>query len=1081
MRLLHVPAMQVCAAFFKQERKSMKTGNIKRIIALALAAVLAATGSVSASITAKANNCGGLIEEDLFDPGENDVIRDPILHWAIRSSLNAVKDHQLVLTEDVVGTVKEVSYSLCAHPEDFEGWGKPYWIDSLEGLQYADSMKSLEISHTQKVPGGNERLEDLTPISNLTQMTRLILVQNGIDDISPLRNLINLTELDLGGNHNISDISVIGGMKKLQRLTLDTNDITDISVLADLSELNNLDISNNKISSLPDVSRLNKIEFLYASSNMLKNEDVKKISVMKNLKELDLKGNPDITDLTPLADLIFLDKEKTFFNEELQGEKENLFAAIEVNKKFNKFNISKMQPSDLENVESALNAYDELTEAQKAYFNKDRIQAAKDNKERVSNGEPPQYYEAFDENGEARPVLDRIEILVVDKDGKPMPGVKFNKYGMGEKNFETDKNGMLEIVHVPRDSFWDQSVVLADERLIDQGYVMIPRKFEYLVRDQKTYAVNGVRVTGLEQHKIMLVLEKEYIDKSELWAVLESAKTVGEEYKYTKDSYQIYTAALSEAQTVYDNADATKENVDTAAANLKNAISALKLSDTLTKLKLIVKDQNGNAFTRAFKFQIYKAGTKKDAWNGYSEAETGIAYLEPGYISAGEWTVDACYEEPYKIDTFNVTVDVAGDGSRYYKAVNGQNVKADFEREVIVKVLPGGASDKANERKPDNRVLTERINIAKQYKADGYTEKSFRNLQTAIQEAEVIAAQTGATQEDFNAAAAKLKKAEEELGAPANTLELEIALERYADYGKEYYTTDTWAKYQAEYNSAKKLCADNEATQKQVDEALSKLTIAEKALKMNRTVLQETLEEAKLLKEEDYISGFEELQAAIAEAQALCDHINTAEERAVQASLKRLQAAIAALEKKPAPKPVITPIKVTKISITGLSKKIAAGKKVTLNAAVTPSNATNGQVTWKSSNPKVATVSASGVVTMKKKTGGKKVTITATAADGSGVSGSYTITSMKNPVKKVSISGSKSVKAGKSVKLKAKVKAPGGANKKVIWTSSNKKYATVSASGKVKTYKAGKGKKVKITAKATDGSNKKKTVTIKIK
>ena len=76
---------------------------------------------------------------------------------------------------------------------------------------------------------------------------------------------------------------------------------------------------------------------------------------------------------------------------------------------------------------------------------------------------------------------------------------------------------------------------------------------------------------------------------------------------------------------------------------------------------------------------------------------------------------------------------------------------------------------------------------------------------------------------------------------------------------------------------------------------------------------------------------------------------------------------------------------------------------------------------------------------------------------------------------------SKAVKAGKSLKLKAKVTARKGAYKKVIWTSSNKKYASVSAAGKVKTYKAGKGKSVKITAKAADGSGKKKTVTIKIK
>ena len=118
---------------------------------------------------------------------------------------------------------------------------------------------------------------------------------------------------------------------------------------------------------------------------------------------------------------------------------------------------------------------------------------------------------------------------------------------------------------------------------------------------------------------------------------------------------------------------------------------------------------------------------------------------------------------------------------------------------------------------------------------------------------------------------------------------------------------------------------------------------------------------------------------------------------------------------------------------------------------------------------------------MKKKSGGKSVIITATAKDGSGVKATYKIKSMKGVVKKVTISGKKSMKAGKTLKLKAKVTATKNANKKLKWMSSNKKYATVSSSGKVKALKAGKGKKVKITAMATDGSGKKKSVTIKIK
>ena len=173
--------------------------------------------------------------------------------------------------------------------------------------------------------------------------------------------------------------------------------------------------------------------------------------------------------------------------------------------------------------------------------------------------------------------------------------------------------------------------------------------------------------------------------------------------------------------------------------------------------------------------------------------------------------------------------------------------------------------------------------------------------------------------------------------------------------------------------------------------------------------------------------------------------------------------------------PSIKPFKAT-----GKPKQIAAGKKVNLKAEIGLPDSITKQLIWKSSNTKVATVNADGVVTVKKKTGGKKVTITA-SNDKIKVSASWKVTSMKGIVKKVKITGTKTVKAGKSLKLKANVTATKKANKKLQWTSSNTKYATVNAKGVVKTKKTAKGKTIKITAMATDGSGKKATFKIKVK
>jgi len=177
---------------------------------------------------------------------------------------------------------------------------------------------------------------------------------------------------------------------------------------------------------------------------------------------------------------------------------------------------------------------------------------------------------------------------------------------------------------------------------------------------------------------------------------------------------------------------------------------------------------------------------------------------------------------------------------------------------------------------------------------------------------------------------------------------------------------------------------------------------------------------------------------------------------------------------------------VSKIKLSGVSHKIAAGRKITLKAKVTLASGkvSNSKLTWKSSNKKYATVTKKGVVKVKKAGIGKTVKITAYANDGSGKKAVYSIRIMKQPVKKIVLkSAVKKVATGKKVTIHATVtpSKKKNTNTALTWSSSNVKYATVNQKGVVKTKKAGKGHKVTITAKATDGSNKKATIKLKIK
>ncbi len=178
-------------------------------------------------------------------------------------------------------------------------------------------------------------------------------------------------------------------------------------------------------------------------------------------------------------------------------------------------------------------------------------------------------------------------------------------------------------------------------------------------------------------------------------------------------------------------------------------------------------------------------------------------------------------------------------------------------------------------------------------------------------------------------------------------------------------------------------------------------------------------------------------------------------------------------------------VKVTSIKLTGISKKIARGKKVRLSSTVRPLNAANKNLKWTSSNKKLATVTQTGWVKVARNAKpGKTVKITATSKDGSGKKAIWKIRIMKGAVKKISVKGyKKTLKAGKIMKLKAKVKTTKGKpiNKKVKWTSLSPKYASVTETGKVKAKVAGKGKTVKIKVESTDGTNKSVIKKIKIK
>ena len=169
-------------------------------------------------------------------------------------------------------------------------------------------------------------------------------------------------------------------------------------------------------------------------------------------------------------------------------------------------------------------------------------------------------------------------------------------------------------------------------------------------------------------------------------------------------------------------------------------------------------------------------------------------------------------------------------------------------------------------------------------------------------------------------------------------------------------------------------------------------------------------------------------------------------------------------------------VAVTGVKLNTTSATIDEGKTVTLKATIEPSKATNQEVTYKSSNTKVATVNSSGKV---KGVSEGTAKITVTTKDGNKTATcKVTVKAAEKKVTKIELSGSKAIEQGDTVTLKTTITPSNATNKKVTWTSSNAKIATVNNNGTVKGVSAGTAT---ITATAQDGSKVKGTIKVTVK
>ena len=173
-------------------------------------------------------------------------------------------------------------------------------------LKQLDSVDPINVGYSLNADGQVIALSlsyceitDVAPLTKLTQLTELYLIDNQIIDVAPLANLTQLNNLDLTLNQ-IIDVAPFTKLTQLSSLELRCNQISDVASLANLTQLTVLNLYYNQIIDVAPLANLTQLNSLNLTLNQI--IDVAPLANLTQLTVLDLDYN-QIIDVAPLAKL----------------------------------------------------------------------------------------------------------------------------------------------------------------------------------------------------------------------------------------------------------------------------------------------------------------------------------------------------------------------------------------------------------------------------------------------------------------------------------------------------------------------------------------------------------------------------------------------------------------------------------------------------------------------------------------------------------------------------------------------------------------------------------------------------------
>ncbi|MBR0161142.1 MAG: FIVAR domain-containing protein, partial [Oscillospiraceae bacterium] len=335
------------------------------------------------------------------------------------------------------------------------------------------------------------------------------------------------------------------------------------------------------------------------------------------------------------------------------------------------------------------------------------------------------------------------------------------------------------------------------------------------------------------------------VDKTELQAAITAAQALTET-DYTAESWAAMQTALTAANEVFENADATQAEVDAAKTALNSAVDALVVDKAALQTAITAADA------------LVEADYTADSWTAMQTALTSAKAVlakedaTPAEVSAAvtalNSAVDALVVDKAALQTAITAADALVEADYTADSWTAMqtaltSAKAVLAKEDATPAEVSAATTALNEAVAalvpvapavDKTALQAAITAAEALTETDYTAESWSAMQTALTAAKAVLENADATQAEVDTATTALNDAVTAL-VPATPAEvdksqLEAAIAYAEGLTASDYTADSWAAVQTALNSAKTVYAKADATQDEVDNAQITLDNAVAAL-----------------------------------------------------------------------------------------------------------------------------------------------------------------------------------------------------------------------------------------------------------